>query len=313
MEDHNDAATPPTGQPEITLASAEVAQPSARQEQVQTKTPSHPPYLVETAVNLLGYGQEELQSMTTPELERMVQYASRVRTQQFREMQEMQRAYQAQQQTARQTPEPVQEESIWGVSPEGNPLTERDFLPPVRNTVKAIPEIRRENAALRKKLEEIENHIRNQGAQSQRNLIDSAFDNLGKEYSAIFGKGSISNYRPDDVEVTMRNAVLASVGVPPESPEFMARFRASAQKIRARLAPVGETNGSAPKNRVSGYEIPDIDEWNAGALAPTTQRKAPAGKMTDYERIKAEVDAERAAMGGQVVTPGGDDYGDLLV
>ena len=282
-----------TGSPVQPEAQTTLPEPKQQQPEPQEQRPSHPSFLEMTAANL-GIGAEETAQMTTPELERLVAHVSRYRPQQ-----------QQFQPPPQEQPEEPQDSFDWGVDADGQPIGE-DRVPPAVRQVKDIPALRREIAELREALVQ-------QNQKTRVQLIDEHFAALGKDYEGLVGSGPAMRYQKDDPERVMRISMLAAVGVEPEHPEFAARLRKVASKVRAKFAPVAETNGHQQRNRLTGrFESQDeLEAWNNGASAPATQRRSPAAPMTPFERHLEDVRRERAALGQEPVVAG--DPGNWLV
>ena len=237
----------------------------------EPEKPSHPDYLRQIARNF-GFLDSDIDSVGTPELERVVALASKSRPQEFIP------------QPQPKVPEPEPEEVIdWDKDEDGKPYTEDQYAAPIRNSAKEAKALKKEVAELKKLLiAQTENQIK----QTRTQMIDQSFADLGKDYQRLFGKGSIAAMK-DDLESAMRNTALSMAGVPVDHPEYHARLRKAADKLLAKFVPVQETNGHAPKNRITE------EEWDQGALAATTQRKSPQRPKSRFEEVLEEVRAER--------------------
>lgn len=278
--------------PEFTLAEKPVTPPAP---EVVPPKPAHPQFLQNIAANL-GFSTAEMESVGTPELENVVSLATKFKQKQFEQ--------QFQQPVAPVVTPPEPEVYDWGLDAEGKPLTEESVIPGLRG-VKEIPALKKELAELRQQLAQERQAIQNK---SRAQTIDEAFAGLGKDYKFLFGEGSITKFQRDDPEAVMRQSALAAVGVPETDPSFPARLRKVADNIRTRLAPVEQTNGTPPKNRIAPADYEEknaVEEWNQGALATATQRKSPASPKTRFQEHLEEVRRERAAL-GQDPTPAGD-------
>lgn len=272
------------------------------QDTQQPQAPAKHPEFVRNMAQNLAFTQEQINSVDTATLEQMLVVAHRTR--------EHERAQnrQAQQQVPQPQPQAQADpEWSWGEVEEDDgagkkvkrKVTDEDVVPGLL-TVKEIPALKKELAELR---QIIAHQQRQEQNKSRTQMLDEAFDALGPDFQSLVGKGGAAQFKPDDdgtqaPELEMRNMIFRMAGVPENHPEFSARLRKAAAKARAKFAPAQQTNGTHAPNRVAPYvNQQQVEEWNAGGLAASTNVNSPTAPQSEFDQYLAEVQAERRARG----------------
>ncbi len=144
-----------------------------------------------------------------------------------------------------------------------------------------------------KRLAAIEDKFKNQEIQTNRDVIDSAFESLPAEYQPLVGKGSITDLPDGSSEIDIRTAIYASANIDPtrDSPRQKAtKIAAAAKKLYGKVvaAPAPAPTPDPYEASKGGAKRITPEQFNNAAVAkPTSREPAPREESGDDAAKKA--------------------------
>lgn len=250
--------------------------------------PRHPAWLTKMAADL-GVEQEDVDSSTQAELERLVRYQAR---QAKAEANDLRR--EKAQQRPQEAPEP--EPDLWGKDSDGKPYAEQDYLPGIASAIKEVHSLRKEVKELRSALEGLGHSERRREAETAAERIDRFFVELGSEYKEVFGEANRADIDTGSPEFKRRMAVINSLGdMPVSHPQFKSKMHQAAKEIFGdRVKPPA----SPPAAPAAEAYTPEQKRWVNGGVSKPTHREGSAEPKGPKKAEKA-VAALLKEMGGE--------------
>jgi hypothetical protein len=163
------------------------------------------------------------------------------------------------------------------------PTEELGYDPNIVGMAKLAKKLHEENKELKKQLGGLAEREQQRNARTAGETLDLAFESLGEEWHAIFGKGDATELQGKP-ELRRRLAVLRDAGVDlqavPSLAKLKSMLKAAAETIYpAQVAPKKKDDlgaYGAPAGRPTNGSRVTEEDWRQGSLARPTHRRGAA-------------------------------------